>query len=255
MARSVADVALFLSVIAGANAASPLSLTDDPSRFAAALDANVKGARVAWWRNLGGIPVEPEVRRVVDANRSVFESLGCVVEEAEPDFAGVDEAFPTLRHLSYHSSYAALARQKPEWVKDTIRWEIAEAERQSAADVAHAMERQAKMYADSTRFFQRYDYFVLPVTQVVPFDVNTPYPTSIDGTPMRTYIDWMRSCWYVTFMANPAISLPAGFTNAGLPVGLQLVGRHRDEWSVLRMAYAFEQATRHAARRPPVVGA
>ena len=253
MARSVADVALFLSVIAGANPTSPLSLSDDPRRFASALDANVKGARVAWWHDLGGIPVEPEVRRVVDANRGIFESLGCVVDPAEPDFAGVDEAFPTLRHLSYHSSYAALAKQKPEWVKDTIRWEIAEAERQSAADVAHAMERQAKMYADSERFFQRYDYFVLPVTQVAPFDVNTPYPTSIDGRPMPTYIDWMRSCWYVTFMANPAISLPAGFTNSGLPVGLQLVGRHRDEWSVLRMAYAFEQATQHGKRRPPVV--
>jgi amidase len=255
MARSVADVALFLSVIAGPNAASPLSLADDPSRFAASLDSNVKGMRVAWWRNLGGVPVEPEVRRVVDANRAVFESLGCVVEEAEPDFAGVDEAFPTLRHLSYHSSYAALARQKPEWVKDTIRWEIAEAERQSAADVAHALERQARMYSDSVRFFQRYDFFVLPVTQVAPFDVNTPYPTSIDGTPMPTYIDWMRSCWYVTFMANPAMSLPAGFTSGGLPVGLQLVGRHRDEWSVLRMAHAFEQATQHAKRRPPVVTA
>ena len=253
MARSVADVALFLSVIAGANAASPLSLSDDPARFAAALDANVKGARVAWWRNLGGVPVEPEIRRVINANRAVFESLGCIVEEAEPDFSGVDEAFPTLRHLSYHSSYAALAKQRPEWVKDTIKWEIAEAERQTAADVAHAMERQARMYADSTRFFQRYDYFVLPVTQVAPFDVNTPYPTSIDGTPMPTYIDWMRSCWYVTLMANPAISLPAGFTSGGLPVGLQLVGRHRDEWNVLRMAYAFEQATRHATKRPPVV--
>ena len=255
MARSVADAALFLSVIAGANAASPLSLSDDPARFAAVLDSNVKGARVAWWRNLGGVPVEPEIRRVIDANRVVFESLGCIVEEAEPDFAGVDEAFATLRHLSYHSSYAALARQKPEWVKDTIKWEIAEAERQSAADVAHAMERQSRMYADSARFFQRYDYFVLPVTQVAPFDVNTPYPTSINSVPMPTYIDWMRSCWYVTLMANPAISVPAGFTAGGLPVGLQLVGRHRDEWSVLRMAYAFEQATGHGKRRPSVVGA
>jgi amidase len=250
MARSVADVALFLSVIAGPSASSPLSLSDDPTRFAAALDVNVRGARVAWWRNLGGVPVEPEVRRVVDANRAVFESLGCIVEEAEPDFTGVDEAFLTLRHLSYHSSYASLARQKPEWVKETIRWEIAEAERQSAADVADAMERQSRMYAESVRFFRRFDYFVLPVTQVAPFDLNTPYPTSIDGTPMRTYIDWMRSCWYVSFMANPAISLPAGFTNAGLPIGLQLVGRHRDEWSVLRMAYAFEQATGHGKRRP-----
>jgi amidase len=93
---------------------------------------------------------------------------------------------------------------------------------------------------------------VLPVTQVEPFDVTIPYPTSVAGVPMKTYIDWMRSCWYVTFMANPAISVPAGFTSSQLPVGLQIVGRHRDEWSVLQLAHAFEQATRHGLRRPAV---
>ena len=170
----------------------------------------------------------------------------------EPDFAGVEDAFPTLRHLSYHASYAGLARQRPEWVKDTIKWEIAEAERTTGADVGRALARQASMYQQSRQFFERHDYFVLPVTQVAPFDVTVPYPTEIAGAPMSTYIDWMRSCWYVTFMANPAISVPAGFTANGLPVGLQIVGRHRDDWSVLRLAYAFEQATRYATRRPSV---
>jgi amidase len=208
---------------------------------------------VAWWHGLGGIPFEPEVRRVVDANRSVFESLGCIVEEAEPDFTSVADAFPILRHTSYHASYASLAKQRPDWVKDTIRWEIAEAERNTGADVGRAEARQATMYLQCQAFFERYDYFVLPVSQVAPFDVTTPYPTAIDGHPMRDYIDWMRSCWYVSFMANPAISVPAGFTVGGLPIGLQIVGRHRDEWSLLRMAYAFEQATRHGLRRPSVV--
>ena len=106
------------------------------------------------------------------------------------------------------------------------------------------------MYLDVTRFFETYEYFVLPVTQVEPFDVTTEYPTSVAGTAMPTYIDWMRSCWYVTFMACPAISVPAGFTAGGLPVGLQIVGRHRGDWSVLQMAHAFEQATKHGARRP-----
>ena len=91
---------------------------------------------------------------------------------------------------------------------------------------------------------------MLPVTQVAPFAVSTPYPTEINGTPMRTYIDWMRSCWYITFMSNPAISVPAGFTPAGLPVGIQIVARHRDEWSLLQLAHAFEQATGHGRRRP-----
>jgi amidase len=142
------------------------------------------------------------------------------------------------------------AKQRPKWIKDTIHWEIREAERQTAVDVARATARQAKAYADSQQFFSRYEYFVLPVTQVMPFDVNIAYPTSVAGTPMSTYIDWMRSCWYITFMANPAISVPAGFSSAGLPVGLQIVGRHRADWSVLQLAHAFEQATGHAKKRP-----
>jgi amidase len=254
MARSVADVALFLSVLAAPDAMNPTVLADDPARFARRLDRTFKGTRIAWYKDLGGLPFEPEIRRVVGDTRRAFESLGCVVEEAEPDFAGVGDAFPTLRHLSYHARFAAMAKQRPEWIKDTIHWEIAEAERQSAADVARAAARQDQLYAQVQTFFKRYDYFVLPVTQVEPFDVTIPYPTSVAGVPMQTYIDWMRSCWYVTFMANPAISVPAGFTNTGLPVGLQIVGRHRDDWSVLQLAHAFETATKFGQRRPAVVG-
>jgi amidase len=253
MARNVADVALFLSAIAGATSRNPLAINEDPSRFAARLGRDFKGTRVAWYKGLGGIPFEPELKRVIDANRSAFESLGCIVEEAEPDFAGVDEAFPTLRHLSYHTSFAAMARERPDWIKDTIKWEIAEAERQTGADVARAFVRQSRMYAQSAEFFERYEYFVLPVTQLAPFDVTIAYPTQVAGEQMGTYIDWMRSCWYITFMANPAISVPGGFTASGLPVGLQIVGRHRNDWSVLQMAYAVEQATRHGARRPAIV--
>ena len=250
MARTVADVALFLSVLAGHDPRNPLSIAEDGARFRAPLGRDFKGVRVAWWQGLGGIPFEPEIRRVVDGHRRTFEDLGCVVENAEPDFAGVAEAFPILRFSANHPQYSALIRQRPEWVKDTIKYEVAQAERFTGADIGRAQARQTQMYAQSRTFFERFDYFVLPVTQVAPFDVNTPYPTSIAGTPMANYIDWMRSCWYVTFMANPAISVPGGFTPAGLPVGLQIVGRHRDEWSVLQIAHAFEQATRHGTRRP-----
>ena len=250
MARSVADVALLLSVLAGPDSRDPLSIAEDGARFRAPLDRDFPGVRVAWWRGLGGIPFETEIRAIVDGNRHVFESLGCSVEEAEPDFSGVDEAFAVLRFAASSSTNAPLVRQRPEWVKDTIRFEVAEAERLSAAAVGRALARQAQMYEQSRQFFENYDYFVLPVTQVAPFDVNVPYPTTIAGTPMTTYIDWMRSCWYVSFMSNPAISVPAGFTAAGLPVGLQIVGRHRDEWSVLQLAHAFEQATQYGRRRP-----
>jgi amidase len=251
LARSVADLALFLSAMAGPDPRSPLSIQEDGSRFRAALPRSFKGVRVAWWRGLGGIPFEPEIRRVVEASRGVFEQLGCLVEEAEPDFEGVADAFPVLRYAANHPQYAPLVAQNPAWVKDTIKFEVAQAERLKASDIGRALARQARMHEQSRQFFERYAYFVLPVTQVVPFDVTTEYPTSVNGVSMTSYVDWMRSCWYVTFMANPAMSVPGGFTSSGLPVGIQIVGRHRDEWSVLQLAHAFEQATQHGGRRPP----
>jgi len=253
IARTVADVALFLSAIAGADPRSPLSIRDDPAQFRAPLGKDFKGVRVAWWRGLGGLPFEPEIVRVVNGTRKVFEDLGCSVEEAEPDFSGIDEAFPALRYVGNYSQYAPLVRQRPEWVKDTIKYEVAQAERIQGPDIARALARQAQMFNQSREFFERYAYFILPVTQVEPFDVNTPYPTRFAGTAMTSYLDWMRSCWYVTMMSNPAISVPAGFSATGLPVGLQIVGRHRDELSVLQLAHAFEQATHHGRRKPSLV--
>ena len=242
MARSVADVALFLSAIAGFYAPDPTALADDPARFAGPLAKSLKGARIAWFTDMGGLPFEPEIRRVVDGNRHVFTDLGCTVENVEPDFAGVDDAFQTLRHLDYHAKYASLAREHPTMVKDTIKWEIAEAERLTGADAGRANARQAKMWKDVTAFFAKYDAFVCPVTQVEPFAQTTEYPRTVNGVAMPTYIDWMRSCWYVSFMQCPAISVPAGFSAQGLPVGLQIVGRPRGDWALLQLAHAFEEA-------------
>jgi amidase len=250
MARTVADVALFLSAIAGPAADSPLSIAEDGAKFRAPIGRDFKGVRVAWWKGLGGIPFESDVVRVVNANRRVFEEFGCQVEEAEPDFEGVDQAFPAIRYTANHAQYSLLVRDHPDLVKDTIKYEVAEAERMTGADIGKALARQNRMFEQSREFFTRYDYFVLPVTQVVPFDVEVPYPAKINDVAMATYVDWMRSCWYITLMSNPAISVPAGFTAAGLPVGLQIVGRHRDEWSILQLAHAFEQATQHHKRRP-----
>ncbi len=253
MGRSVGDLALFLSAIAGPDPRSPLSISEDGARFRGPLERSFKGTRMAWWRGLGGIPFEPDIRRVVDGNRRVFEQLGCIVEDAEPDFTGIDEAFKVLRFTGNYPQYAPLVRERPEWVKDTIKFEVAEAERLTGAQIGRALARQAQAHEQSRQFFDKYEYFVLPVTQVVPFDVTTPYPTEIAGTRMGDYLDWMRSCWYISFMSNPAISVPAGFTSTGLPVGIQIVGRHRDEWSVLQLAHAFEQATKHGRRRPPAL--
>jgi amidase len=251
MGRTVSDVALLLSVVAGADAADPLALQDDSARFRGSLDREMKDARIAWWSGLGGLPFETEVREIVDGTRRVFEDLGCHTETAEPDFAGVDQAFPALRYLANYAQYKPLVERRPEWVKDTIKYEVAQVEGMTGPAIARAMACQTRMYHTTREFFTRYEFFVLPVTQVSPFDVKTPFPTQINDTPMPSYIDWMRSCWYVTFMGCPAISVPAGFTKAGLPVGLQIVGRHRADLGVLQLARAFEQATGYGRRRPP----
>jgi amidase len=250
MARTVEDVALFLSAIAGHHPPDPTSLTDDPALFRRPLAASMKGKRIAWFTSMGGIPFEPEITRVVNANRQVFVDLGCIVEDAEPDFSGVDEAFPTLRHLSYHANYAKLSRENPSAFKETVKFEIAEAERQTAADVAKASARQAQMWRHVSLFFAKYDAFVCPVTQVEPFDITVEYPTTVNGVTMPTYIDWMRSAWYVTFMQCPAISVPGGFSRNGLPVGVQIVGKPRGDWALLQLAHAMERATGHGKQRP-----
>jgi len=102
------------------------------------------------------------------------------------------------------------------------------------------------------QFMTHYDYFIVPSTQVPPFDVTQPYVTEINGIKMNSYIEWMKCCWMISIVENPSISVPCGFTPEGLPVGLQIVGRHRDEWSILQMAYAFEQATKYGNRRPMI---
>ena len=224
MARSVADVALFLSAIAGPDPRSPLSIQEDGARFRAPLGRSFKGVRVAWWRGLGGIPFEPEIRRIVDSNRRVFEDLGCIVEEAEPDFTGVDEAFksPEIR-VQLLAVRAARARaSRVGEGHDQVRGGPGGAAHGGRCRAGAA--RQAQAHEQSRQFFEKYEYFVLPVTQVAPFDVTTPYPTEIAGTPMSDYLDWMRSCWYISFMSNPAMSVP-GRIHRGRPAR-----RHSDRW-------------------------
>ena len=242
MARSVADVALFLSAIAGPDSRSPLALGESGSRFARPLDRDVKGVRIAWWKDLGGLPFDSGVTQVVNAQRALFESLGCIVQEAEPDFAGADEAFKTLRAVAFAAGYRELAATHGSQLKDTILWELERAERITANDIAEAEVTRTELYHRVREFFQRHEFFVLPTVQVPPFDVNQPYPLVIAGVPMATYIDWMKSCYYISIVGSPAISVPCGFTPDGLPIGLQIVARHQDEWGLLQIAHAFEQA-------------
>jgi len=244
MARNVADVALLLSAIAGPDARSPIALGEAGRRFAGRLDRDVDGVRVAWWTDLGGVPFDPVVRQVVNEQRAVFESLGCLVEDAEPDFTGADDAFKTLRAVAFAAGYRDLIPSERARLKDTIVWELERAGGLTANDIAKAEVARTDLYHRTRQFFERHEFFVLPTVQVPPFDVEQPYPTEIDGVKMDTYIDWMKSCYYISVAGNPAISVPCGYTAEGLPIGLQIVARHHDDWGLLQMAHAFEQAAR-----------
>ena len=244
MARDVSDLAFFLAAIAGPDTRSPIAIDEPGARFASPLGRDFKRVRVAWWKDLGGLPVDPRVRHIVDAQRRVFESLGCIVEQAEPDFSGADETFKTLRFWMSHMAAVAnpVSDDDRNLIKETILWEREQGAKLTAADVGMAEMKRTEIYHRVREFMQRYEFFVLPVNQVPPFDVTLSNPTEINGVKMATYIDWMKSCYFISLVGNPAISVPAGFTPEGLPVGIQIVGRHHDDWGLLQMAYAFEQA-------------
>ena len=250
MARTVADVALFLSAIAGPDPRCPISITEPGSRFSGPLERDFKGVRVAWFKDLGGIPFDQGILEVVNAHRKTFDDLGRIVEEAEPDLTGADEAFNTLRAWNFAASQGENARIHRDLMKDTILWEVERGSKLTSSDVFKAEAVRAHLWEQMRIFQEKYEYFILPTTQVPPFDLNQPYPAEIAGVKMTSYIEWMKSCYLISFLENPSISVPCGFTPEGLPVGLQIVGRHRDEWSVLQLAHAFEHATR--SDRSPV---
>ena len=252
LGRSVADLALALSTIAGPDSRSPLSINEPGERLARPLNRSFKGVRVAWFKDLGGVPFDPRVRAVVDAHRKTFESLGCIVDQAEPDFAPAEIAFRALRAWNTANSYGARLRAHPEAFKDALTGEIEEGLRLSGTDVARAEAAHAQLWRRFQAFLDNYEYFVLPTTQVPPFDVDTPYPTEIAGVKFDNYIDWMKSCWYISATGNPAASVPAGFTPEGLPVGVQIVGRANEDFGVLQLAHAFEQVTGFGKRHPAI---
>jgi amidase len=250
MARNVADLALYLSAIAGPDPRSPLSIHEPASRFAQPLDRDCRGVRIAWSPDFAGLPFDPRVTAVVNAQRQTFEALGCSTENADPDFSGADEAFKTLRALSFYQQHGALLEQHRGQMKLTVVDEIERGSRLTAPQIARAETLRSQLFARIGEFMMHYDFLVLPVAQVPPFDINQEYVTEIAGRRMDTYVDWMRSCYFISMIAFPAISVPAGFTPEGLPVGLQIVGRHHADWSVLQMAHAFESASAPYFRAP-----
>jgi amidase len=251
MARSVADVAFLLSIVAGADARDPQSYEADPAVFRRSLDHDFTNVRVAWSPDLGGLPLDGRVRAVLESRRQTFEGLGCVVEEACPDFGNVDEIFMTLRMWASWNIHGPLLAAHRSVIKPEAIWEIEAGARISGDAVARALIQQGALLERMQAFQKRYEFLICAVNQVPPFDARDTWPRSIDGVEMENYVSWMKSAYWISTTCRPATSVPAGFTDDGLPVGVQIVGRYRDDVNVLKLAYAFEQATHAGKRRPP----
>jgi amidase len=235
MARSVDDVAFLLGVMTG---------TEWP------LDADMRGTRVAWCLDLGGLPLDSRVRDVLSVSRSVFDTIGCRVHDASPDLTDADDVFLTLRKKRSFANLGSLLwtdrrRMKPEALEEIERGAAI-----TPGEVAKAQAKHTKLLARVGRFFETHRFLVCAVNQVPPFDAMLDWPRDIDGVKMEHYAAWMKSAYWISTTLGPAISVPAGFTADGLPVGVQIAGRRGDDLGVLQLANAFENSTGFARRHP-----
>jgi len=255
IARSVDDAAFLMSVIAGPDRRDPGSYPSEPSTFMQALARDFRAAKIAWCPDLGGLPLDPQVRDVIDRQRMTLEDLGCIVEHASFDFRDADDVFVTIRRWRSWILLGELLKLHRHAIKPEAIEEIEAGASLTSADVARAMTRHAALLNRFRQFQDAHEFLACTVSQVPPFDASNDWPHAIDGVQMDTYIDWMKSAYWISTTFSPAISVPAGFTASGLPVGLQLVGRPHADFSVLQLAHAFEQATRVGLRRPPSANA
>ena len=250
IARTVDDTALMLSVLAGPDLRSPISLPENGSIFRQSLERNSKGVRIAWSADLGGLPVDSRVTETLEAQRAVFEDLGCIVEEGFPDFSDADEIFKNFRAWFYEMKLASLLPEHRDKMKETVVWNIEAGMKLSGPELGRAEVKRTALFHRVREFMRDYDFLALPVSQVPPFPIEQEFVSEINGVQMETYLDWMRSCYFISVTGQPAISVPCGFTTDGLPVGLQLVGKPQDDLGVLQLAHAFEKATRFYQKIP-----
>lgn len=259
MARTVADAALLLAVQSGPDPRAALALDAPPPQLAEPGDVrrllaqDLSGLRVAWSADLG-LPVDHAVRATLAPARTVLADLGCQVSDATPDLAGGDEVFRTWRALRFATAFGPLLRADPGSLGPNVAWNTERGLELTVADLSRATVLWTALADRISTFFTEFDVLACPVSQVPPFPVDLDWVHEIDGVPQETYLDWMRSAYLISVTGLPAISVPAGFTPDGLPVGLQLVGRRRADWHLVSIAAVFEAATGYAQTAPSLPG-
>ena len=257
MARTVKDLAMLLSVQAGFDDRVPLSIQQNPEIFAQSLTRDCKGVRVGWLGNFRGyLPMEPGVIEICHNALKYLEDIGCIVEEPVVDYPleKLWQTWLTIRAFlvagnldAFYGDPGKRALMKPEAV-----WEAERGAAVSAKELYQASVNRSAWYAYVCALFQKYDYLVLPSAQVFPFAAETYWPQEVAGRPMDTYHRWMEVVIPASLAGVPAISVPVGFNRAGLPMGMQIMGKPQADLAVLQLAYAYEQAAGREFRREPI---
>ena len=252
MARTVGDVARMLAAIAGPDPRAPLSYEVDTHAFTKAVQKpNITGLRVAWSTDLDLTPLDPEVERVFTDATRVFTGLGARLDRAHPDFTGVFDIIQVSRGARMAAAHADKLAKWRDVMQTNLVGNIEYGLGLTAPEIGRAERDRTALWHRVRAFLDRYDVIVTPTAAIPPFPVTMTHPTEINGKPMANYIQWAVLTYAFTVIGVPAISIPCGFTRDGLPVGLQIAGRWRDEAAVLRVAAAFEAARPWAHLRPP----
>jgi amidase len=241
MARNVEDLALLLDAMSGESPADPLSLPKLPTSFLSAARSGAKPKRVAYSRDLGITPVDPEVAAVTRKAAERFAEAGVIIEEAHPDLSEAHESFHVLRAFDFAMSKEALLRTKRDQLKPEVIWNIEEGLKLTVEQIARAEAQRVAMTQRTLAFFEKYDLLLAPATIVAPYPVENRYVAECDGKKFDNYVEWLGIVYAITLVCCPALSMPCGFTASGLPVGLQVVAPPRGEAQLLAGARALEE--------------
>ena len=206
--------------------------------------------KIAWAKNLNSRPIEPEIYDNFINQKTIFEKIGCEIIDDEPDLSDSDQIFQAYRAYSYTLKHKNHIEKNNDKVKDTIIWNYNQGKKLSAYDMAKAEYLKTKLWKSVISFFEKYDYLIMPVTSVPPFSVEKEYPDEVNGVKLNTYLDWMWPCYTISVTGLPCISMPSGFTNSGLPIGIQIIGKPKKDFSVLELAQAYENLTEFYKVKP-----
>jgi len=256
IARTIPDTALFLDAMSGPDGRSPVSLPKEATSFLqAAQNPDARKLKIAWSDNLNLMPVDPVVLKEARKAIDVFRGLGSEVIEDCPDFSEARETALTLRGVRFVALYGEQYRSDPEfrrWVNPLVTGNIEQGLKLTVEEIARAHRQRSEIWNRTKGFFDKYDLLLTPTAPIPPFPAEVKFPTEIAGKPMENYLDWVMLTYAITITGHSAVSVPCGWTEKGLPIGLQIVGRHHGEAALLRAAAAFEQAAPWADKRPPL---